>query len=102
MPLVSRRQSLSASLREPKGRLDPKMRLESWDATVKVTYDKALLNEVVSLRFIEADAHVAMVGPVGIGKTLLAHALRHLACRRGYSVVAVRADKMLNTRTSWA
>ena len=29
------------------------------------------------------------------GKTFLAHALGHLACRRGHSVVAVRADKML-------
>lgn len=94
---ASRRDSLSASLRAAKARLDPEMQLESWDATAKVTYDKALLNEIVSLRFIEANAHVAMVGPVGVGKTFLAHALGHIACRRGYSVVAVRADKMLKT-----
>lgn len=94
---ASRRDSLSASLRAAKARLDPEMQLESWDATAKVTYDKALLNEIVSLRFLEANAHVAMVGPVGVGKTFLAHALGHIACRRGYSVVAVRADKMLKT-----
>jgi len=94
---ASRRDSLSASLRAAKARLDPEMQLESWDATAKVTYDKALLNEIVSLRFIEANAHVAMVGPVGVGKTFLAHALGHIACRRGYSVIAVRADKMLKT-----
>lgn len=92
---ASRRDSLSASLRAAKAKLDPEMQLESWDATAKVTYDKALLNELVSLRFIEANAHVAMVGPVGVGKTFLAHALGHIACRRGLSVVAVRADKML-------
>ncbi|MDP2270494.1 MAG: ATP-binding protein [Archangium sp.] len=94
---ASRRDSLGASLRAAKARLDPEMQLESWDATAKVTYDKALLNEIVSLRFIEANAHVAMVGPVGVGKTFLAHALGHIACRRGFSVVAVRADKMLKT-----
>ena len=94
---ASRRDSLGASLRAAKARLDPEMQLESWDATAKVTYDKALLNEIVSLRFIEASAHVAMVGPVGVGKTFLAHALGHSACRRGFSVVAVRADKMLKT-----
>jgi DNA replication protein DnaC len=94
---ASRRDSLSASLRAAKARLDPEMQLESWDATAKVAYDKALLNEIVSLRFIEANAHVAMVGPVGVGKTFLAHALGHIACRRGFSVVAVRADKMLKT-----
>ena len=94
---ASRRDSLGASLRAAKARLDPEMQLESWDSTAKVTYDKALLNEIVSLRFIEANAHVAMVGPVGVGKTFLAHALGHIACRRGFSVVAVRADKMLKT-----
>ena len=77
---ASRRDSLGASLRAAKARLDPEMQLESWDATAKVTYDKALLNEIVSLRFIEANAHVG-----------------HIACRRGFSVVAVRADKMLKT-----
>lgn len=92
---ASRRDSLGASLRAGKARLDPEMQLEAWDATAKVTYDKTLLNELVSLRFIEANAHVAMVGPVGVGKTFLAHALGHIACRRGYSVIAVRADKML-------
>jgi DNA replication protein DnaC len=94
---ASRRDSLGASMRAAKARLEEEMQLEAWDATAKVTYDKALLNELVSLRFIEANAHVAMVGPVGVGKTFLAHSLGHIACRRGYSVVAVRADKMLKT-----
>lgn len=94
---ASRRDSLGASLRAIRARLDPEMQLESWDPTSKVTYDKALLNELVSLRFIEANAHVAIVGPVGVGKTFLAHALGHIACRRGLSVIAVRADKMLKT-----
>lgn len=92
---ASRRDSLGATLRAAKARLDPEMQLESWDPTSKVTYDKALLNELVSLRFIEAHAHVAIVGPVGVGKTFLAHALGHIACRHGLSVAAVRADKML-------
>jgi DNA replication protein DnaC/transposase len=47
--------------------------------------------------FGEAHAHVAVVGPVGVGKTFLAHALGHVACRRGYSVLARRADLMLKT-----
>ena len=62
-----------------------------------MTYDRALLNELVSLRFLEAHAHVAIVGHFGVGKTFLAHALGHIACRRGASVRAVRADQMLKT-----
>jgi DNA replication protein DnaC len=94
---VSRRDSLSASRRAQKAALDPEMQLELWDQTAKVTFDQMLLNELVSLRFVDARVHVAIVGPVGVGKTFLAHALGHIACRRNYSVLSVRADKMLKT-----
>jgi DNA replication protein DnaC len=94
---ATRRDGLSASLRAQRGHLEPDMQMERWDATAKVTYDKALLNELVSLRFLEAAAHVTIVGPVGVGKTFIAHALGHIACRRGHSVHAVRADTMLKT-----
>lgn len=73
------------------------MHLEAWDPSAKVTFDRALLNELVSLRFLDAHAHVAIVGPVGVGKTFLAHALGHMACRRGASVLVLRTDQMLKT-----
>lgn len=92
---VSRRDSQAATTRAQRGRLDPAMQIEAWDPSTKVHFDKALLNELVTLRFLDAHHHVAIVGPVGVGKTFLAHALGHIACRRGRSVVAVRADKML-------
>jgi len=92
---VARRDSLGVTLRVQKARLDPTMVLEAWDSTAKVTLDRTLLNELASLRFLDAHAHVAIVGPVGVGKTFLAHALGHIACRRGASVLAVRTDAML-------
>lgn len=92
---VSRRDGLSATLRAQRAHLDATMQLEAWDASANVTYDKMLLNDLASLRFVEAHAHVAIVGPVGVGKTFLAHALGHIACRRGYSALAVRSDAML-------
>lgn len=93
----SRRDSQAATLRAQRAHLDPTMQLEAWDPTAKVIFDRMLLNELASLRFMEAHAHVAIVGPVGVGKTFLAHALGHAACRRGYSVLALRADQMLKT-----
>lgn len=92
---ASRRDGQAATLRAQHGNLEPSMQLEAWDPTAKVTFDRAVLNELASLRFIEAHAHVLVVGPVGVGKTFLAHALGHAACRRGYSVLALRADRML-------
>ncbi len=92
---AARRDSLATSLRAQRARLDPAMQLELWDSTARVTYDQTLWNELVSLRFLERHAHLIIVGPVGVGKTFLAHALGHIACRHGHSVAAIRADKML-------
>ena len=94
---ASRRDSQAVTMRAQKARLDAQMRFEAWDDTARIDYDRALLNELVSLRFIEAGRHVAIVGPVGVGKTFIAHALGHVACRSRYSVLAIRADKMLKT-----
>ncbi len=94
---ASRRDSQSSVLRAQRARLDPAMQLEAWDPTAKVRFDRTLWNELVSLRFLDARAHVTIVGPVGVGKTFLAHALGHIACRRRCSVLAVRADQMLKT-----
>jgi DNA replication protein DnaC len=94
---ASRRDSLAVTLRVERARLDPALRLEAWDATAQVTFDRTLLNELASLRFLDTHAHVAIVGPVGVGKTFLAHALGHIACRRGANVLARRTDQLLKT-----
>ena len=94
---ASRRDSNAATVRAERGRLDPQSRIENWDETSKVTFDRTLLNELVSLRFIEQHHHVAIVGHVGVGKTFLAHALGQIACRHGHSVLALRADRLLKT-----
>jgi DNA replication protein DnaC len=92
---VSRRDSAALTTRAQRAHLDPNAQLERWDDSANVEFDQALLNELASLRFLEAHQHVALVGPVGVGKTFLAHALGHAACRRGHSVLAIRTDKML-------
>ena len=94
---VSRRESQAVTVRAERAKLDPTMQMEAWDDTAKVRYDRALLNELVSLRFLDAHQHVTIVGQCGVGKTFLAHALGHIACRRGASVLAVEADKALTT-----
>jgi DNA replication protein DnaC len=94
---VARRDSQATQLRAQRAHLDPTLQLEAWDATARVSFDRALLNELVALRFLETRTHVSIVGPVGVGKTFLAHALGHIACRRRYAVLALRADQMLKT-----
>jgi DNA replication protein DnaC len=94
---ASRRDSQAATLRAHKAQLDPAQQIESWDQSANVTFDRQLLGELLTLRFLEAHHHVAIVGPVGVGKTFLAHAIGHAASRRGLSVLAIRTDQMLKT-----
>lgn len=94
---ISRRDSTAALRRAMDGGLDPDMVLERWDKTAKVTFDRLVLNELASLRFVDAARNVVVLGPVGVGKTFLANALGHIACRNGYHVLFRRADEMLKT-----
>jgi DNA replication protein DnaC len=94
---IARRDSTAADNRARDAGLDPSMRLELWDKSSKVTFDKRMLAELVSLRFLEAHRHVVVLGPVGVGKTFVSQALGHIACRHGYHVRFTRADEMLRT-----
>jgi DNA replication protein DnaC len=91
---VTRRDSRSAMLRARTAGLDPTMRLDTWDELDDLTYDRALLSDLTSLRFTEAGHGALLLGPVGVGKTHLATALGHIAVRRRLSVHASRADKL--------
>jgi DNA replication protein DnaC len=92
---IARRESTATTRRAQDAGLDPDMVLERWDKTAKVTYDRRVLNELVSLRFVEQRRNVVVLGPVGVGKTFLVNALGHLCCRSGYHVRLLRADALL-------
>ncbi len=94
---IARRDNTAADNRAAEASLDPAMHLELWDKTAKVSFDKRVLSELVSLRFLEAHRHVCVLGPVGVGKTFVSQALGHIACRHGYHVRFTRADEMLRT-----
>jgi DNA replication protein DnaC len=91
---VTRRDGDSAGRRAKAARLDPHMVLEAWDEEAKVTYDRAVWSELISMRFVEQARNAFVLGPVGVGKTFLATALGHIACRRRISVHFERADKL--------
>lgn len=92
---INRRQSSASAKRAQEAGIDPDMVFERWDKSAKVTYDKRVLQELMSLRFIEANRNVVVLGPVGVGKTFVGCALGHLACRAGFKVHFERADSVL-------
>lgn len=70
------------------------MVFDAWDAGAKIAYDRQLLDQLRRLHFLEKHHHVPIMGPVGVGKTMLAHALGHEAIRRGHSVHCESAEKL--------
>jgi DNA replication protein DnaC len=92
---VARRDSSAAERRAENAGLDRDMTFERWDKSAKISYDKRLLTELASLRFLSSNRHVVILGPVGVGKTFLASALAHVACQNGYRVIIKRADLIL-------
>jgi DNA replication protein DnaC len=91
---VTRREAKSAGLRARAAGLDPGMRLDTWDETAAVAYDRQLWNELVSLRFLDGPHGALLLGPVGVGKTHLACALGHIAIRRRRTVHMAPAAKL--------
>jgi DNA replication protein DnaC len=91
---ATRRDTTSAARRAHTAGLDPGMRLDTWDDTAAVRYDRTLWNELTSLRFLDGPHGACLLGPVGVGKTHLATALGHIAVRRRVSVLMLRADAM--------
>ena len=89
-----RRDADSAGRRARAAHLDPHMVLDAWDDDANVSYDHEVWSELVSMRFVEQARNAFILGPVGVGKTFMATALGHIACRRRISVHFERAEKL--------
>lgn len=96
---VQRRDRMRVETRSRRAGLRPTMVFDEWDETASVTYDRRLLDELRKLEFVDKHHHVLLLGPVGVGKTMLAQALGRLAIQAGFSVRFESADKLfLNLR----
>ncbi len=91
---LSRRDAASIARRVKAARFEAVCALEDYD----FNYNKvptARIRDLATLRFIEAGESVVLHGPVGVGKTMIAQALGHLACRHGYTVAFTKASRLL-------
>lgn len=91
---VQRRANMRVQNRSREAGLQPTMVFEEWDGTAKVDYDKRLLAELQTLRFLDAGAHILINGPVGVGKSMLAQAFARRAIEQGHSAVFLAAEDL--------
>ena len=91
---IDRRECNSLARRIHKAGFDEEQTLEGFDWDAPVTFDRDRVKDLFSLGFLERQEDVIFLGPVGVGKTFLACALGHAACRAGHDVLFLRADRM--------
>jgi DNA replication protein DnaC len=94
---IDRRESRGLSVRLASATFDEEVTAEQivWDTPVG--FDRARVRELFTLRWIAEHENVVFCGPVGVGKSFLAQALGHSACRAGYRVRFVAVAKLLKT-----
>jgi DNA replication protein DnaC len=61
--------------------------------------DKALYMQLADCRWLREHNNVLIIGPTGVGKSYLACALAHKACREGYSALYYRLPRLLHDLT---
>lgn len=94
---VERRTQGALQRRLQNAKVDHDQVLERFDWESKVTLDRDRLKGLISLEWTERRENVILTGPVGVGKTFIANALAHVACRRGKSVLLLKAARMFKT-----
>ena len=70
--------------------------LAEFDWTWPQQCDRSLVQELHSLAFVEEAANVVMIGPNGLGKTMLLKNIAHQAVLHGYSARFTLASDMLH------
>jgi DNA replication protein DnaC len=68
--------------------------IEDTDYRTPRGLDRALFQKLATCEWIRASQHLVIGGPTGVGKSWLACALGHKACREGFSVLYRRAARL--------
>ena len=92
---VERRQQKQLSLRVRSADLASDKTIETFDFTFNPGINRQRVYDLATCQFIREKRNALLCGPTGVGKTHLAQALAHAACRLDLDVVFTNAHTML-------
>lgn len=92
---VERRAQKQLQLRLRRASFDRDKTVEGFDFSFNPSVNRQQVFDLATCQFIERHESVLIQGPAGVGKSHLAQALGHEACRRGFDVVFTNTSRML-------
>lgn len=92
---TERREGKQLSLRIRRAGFEHERTLESFDFAFNPQTPRAKIIDLSTCHFVERHENVFLIGPTGVGKSHVAQALGHRACRLGHNVLYVAAHDML-------
>lgn len=84
---IERRDNKQFQQRLAKSQLDLNKTMETFDFKFNPKIQAALIRELALCGFVESKQNIFILGPSGVGKSHLAQAFGHQACRNGYDVM---------------
>ncbi len=69
--------------------------LDEFDFAFQPDLDARKVRDLATLEFIRAKSNVALLGPPGVGKTMIAVALAVAACQAGFSIYFTSVDDLV-------
>jgi len=92
---ITERENRRLTSRLRRARLRHIAALEDIDYRNPRGLDKGLIQSLATCQWAKEHLNILITGPTGVGKTWLACALAHKACREGYTVQYVRLTRLL-------
>lgn len=89
---IQRREAQALAKRLVKAKFEQEKTLEGYELTRYPVTIQKLIRELVGGAYLENNQHIIIMGPTGTGKTHLAQAFGHHACRQGKNVRFIRAN----------